>query len=59
MGTNPKYEKLEKRVKELEKEVIECRRAEEALRQNEEKYRTILDNVEVAYYELDLAGYFC
>ncbi len=28
----------------------------ETLRQSEEKYRTILDNVEAGYYELDLAG---
>ena len=28
----------------------------EALRKSEEKYRTILDNVEAGYYELDLAG---
>ena len=26
------------------------------MRQSEEKYRTILDNVEAGYYELDLAG---
>ena len=56
MGTNPTYEELEKRVKELEKEIIEYRQTEQALRQNEEKYRTILDNVEIAYYELDLEG---
>ncbi len=28
----------------------------DALRKSEEKYRTILDNVEAGYYELDLAG---
>jgi len=30
--------------------------AEEALRKNEEKYRTILNSIEDGYYELDLAG---
>ncbi len=37
---------------------IERRRAEEALRQSEEKYRTILTNIEEGYYEVDLAGSF-
>lgn len=30
--------------------------AEEALRRSEEKYRSILDNIEDAYYEVDLEG---
>jgi PAS domain S-box-containing protein len=30
--------------------------AEETLRQSEERYRTILDNIEDSYYEVDLAG---
>ena len=34
------------------------KRAEEALRQSEEKYRTILENIEDSYYEVDLAGNF-
>ena len=29
---------------------------EEALRQNEERYRTILDEMADAYFEVDLAG---
>jgi PAS domain S-box-containing protein len=32
--------------------------AEEALRRSEEKYRTILENIEDGYYEVDLAGNF-
>ncbi|MEA3487242.1 MAG: response regulator, partial [Thermodesulfobacteriota bacterium] len=31
---------------------------EEALSQSEEKYRTILENIEEAYFEVDLAGNF-
>jgi diguanylate cyclase (GGDEF)-like protein/PAS domain S-box-containing protein len=35
---------------------IKRKRAEEALRQSEEKYRTILESIEEGYYEVDLAG---
>jgi PAS domain S-box-containing protein len=37
-------------------EIMERVRAEEALRESEEKYRTILQSIEEAYYEVDLAG---
>jgi PAS domain S-box-containing protein len=37
-------------------DVTERKRTEEALCQSEEKYRTILENIEDGYYEVDLAG---
>ncbi|MDY7036010.1 MAG: PAS domain S-box protein [Thermodesulfobacteriota bacterium] len=41
---------------QLHKEITERRQAEEALRESEEKYRTILESIEEGYYEVDLVG---
>jgi diguanylate cyclase (GGDEF)-like protein/PAS domain S-box-containing protein len=38
------------------RDVTSRRRMEHALRESEEKYRTILENIDDAYYEVDLAG---
>lgn len=46
--------------RELEKKELRARRKEDeaALRQSEEKYRTILESIEDGYYETDIAGRF-
>jgi len=39
-------------------DITERKQAEEALRQSEEKYRTVLDEIGDAYFEVDLKGTF-
>ena len=38
--------------------INERKKAESALKASEEKYRTILENIEEGYYEVDFEGYF-
>jgi len=40
------------------RDITERKRTEELLRQNEEKYRTIIENIQDGYFEVDLAGNF-
>lgn len=45
MAKKPTYEELEQRVKEFENEAFEHKQVEEALRESEGKYRSLLDDV--------------
>ncbi|MFC1488735.1 PAS domain S-box protein [Thermodesulfobacteriota bacterium] len=45
MSKKPTYEELEKRIKELEKKALARSRTEDALRESEEKYRLLIDNL--------------
>jgi PAS domain S-box-containing protein len=56
MDKKPAYEELEQSIKELEEEAVKHSRIEEALMQSEERYRTILDELDLAYFEVDLEG---
>ena len=50
MARKPTYEELEQRVKELENEAFERKRVDEALRESEAKYRTLVEQLPSAIY---------
>ena len=56
MTEKPSYEELEGKVKKLEKEALERNRVGGALRESEEEYQNIIENIEEGYFEVDLAG---
>ena len=49
---------LRQRIAELQTAEAERRQSEEKSRQSEQRYRTILEETEEGYYEIDLAGTF-
>jgi len=58
MARRPTYKELKQRVRELDKEALVRKQAEDALRESEGKYRTILESIEEAYFEVDIKGNF-
>lgn len=49
-------QELRRQVAALQEEVVARKQTEAALRDSEERYRTILEGMEDSYYEVDLAG---
>ena len=45
-------------IEQMQREMAERRQAEEELKKSEEKYRSILENMEEGYWEVDLPGNF-
>jgi len=56
MAVKPSYEELEQRVRELEKVTALHRQPEDALRESEERYRHIFENIQDIYYEVSPDG---
>lgn len=52
------YEKLQQKIKALEKDAIEYRQMEYTLRENGEKYRELADLLPQTVFEIDIAGNF-
>jgi len=56
MAKKPTYEELEKRIKELEKEVVDRKRSEEMLRESEGKWRTVFESSHDYIFSKDREG---
>ena len=58
MHSKPTYEELEQRVKELEGEAVERKRAEEALKESETRFRDLTETTTDWVWEVDAQGVY-
>lgn len=58
MTNKPSYEELEKRVQKLEKELCNRTQAEEALRESEKRYRSLVERSSDWLWEVDAEGHY-
>ena len=56
MTHKPTYEELKQRVKALQQEAVSRQQAEEALKESEQKYRSIFESIQDVYYEATIDG---
>ena len=58
MAGKPTYEEMERKVKELEKEVVDCKATERAFQETLEKYRVVFETAKDAIFISDETGRF-
>lgn len=56
MDTKPTYEELQKRVRELEKQIARCAKTEKALKENQERFCQLFERAPLPYQSLDEQG---
>ncbi len=53
MSKKPSYEKIQQKINALEKQVIEFKESEAALRDSERHYRDLYENAPIAYFSIN------
>ena len=53
MPGKPTYEEIEQRLKDLDKESVNCKRTEEALQKSEKRFKNVTNSIEELLVLLD------